>query len=97
VTSAEPPTSECGLASGYEQLRSGVLERTSVDGHFGRVVLLREGVAAWMALASTPPTVSRHTANDRPPVAPLLSDELRNDMALVLASMVMTTREERCA
>jgi hypothetical protein len=74
-----------------------VLQRATGDVHFGRIVLLREGVAAWMAHASTPPTVSPGTANDRPPVAPLLSDELRNDMALVLASMVMSTREERCA
>jgi hypothetical protein len=85
------------LAIGYEQLRSGVLERATGEGHFGRIVLLREGVAAWMAHASTSPAVSQATANDRPPVAPLLSDELRNDIALVLASMVMTTREERCA
>lgn len=85
------------MASGYEQLRSGAFDRAIVGGHFGRVVLLREGVAAWMAHASTSPAVSQVTANDRPPVAPLVSDELRNDMALVLASMVMTTREERCA
>jgi hypothetical protein len=85
------------LASGYEQLRSGALDRASVGGHFGRVVLLREGVAAWMALASTSSAVSQAAAIDRPPVAPLGSDELRNDMALVLASMVMPTHEERCA
>ena len=96
MTSAEP-ASECGFAIGYEQLRSGVLGLATVDGHFGRVILLREGVAAWMAHASTPPTVSRGPANHRPPVAPFLSDELLSDMALVLASMVMTTREERCA
>jgi hypothetical protein len=75
-----------------------MLERATVNGHFGRVVLLREGVAAWMAHASTPPPVSRNVANERPPPdAPLLSDALRNDMARVLASMVVTTREERCA
>lgn len=85
------------MADSYEKLRDGALGRASMGDHFGRIVLLREGVAAWMALASTPPTVSRPAANDRPPVAPLVSDELRNDMALVLASMVMTTREERCA
>jgi hypothetical protein len=85
------------LASGYEQLRSGALDRAIVGAHFGRVVLRREGVAAWVAHSSTSPAVSLHTAIDRLPVAPLVSDELRNDMALVLASMVMTTREERCA
>jgi hypothetical protein len=30
-------------------------------------------------------------------VTPVISKELRDDMALVLASMVMTTHEERCA
>jgi hypothetical protein len=85
------------LADCYEKLRDGALDRASMGDHFGRIVLLREGVAAWMALASVPPTLSRPVANDRPAVAPLVPDELRNDIALVLASMVMTTREERCA
>jgi hypothetical protein len=50
--------------------------QSDVAAELGRIVLLREGVAAWMAHTATPPTVSRGIANDRPPVAPLLSDEV---------------------
>jgi hypothetical protein len=74
-----------------------VLERATGDDHFGLVVLLRQGVAAWMVHASTLPTVSQGDANDRAPVAPLLLDELRSDIVRVLTSMVMTTRQDRCA
>lgn len=92
------PTSECRLAIGYEQLRSGALEGRAASGHFGLVILLREGVAAWMTHASPQPTIdARATAKERPAAAPLIPDDLRADMARVLASMVMTTPEERCA
>lgn len=81
-----------------------MLGRTTTGGHFGLIVLLREGVAAWMAHASTRPTViderasAQVPAKARSPVAFVISDELRDDMALVLASMVMTTSHEgRCA
>jgi hypothetical protein len=77
-----------------------VLELATAGGHFGLVVLLREGVAAWMDHASTRATraaIGESRANDRSPVALVIADQLRNDMALVLASMVMTTLEERCA
>lgn len=92
------PTSECRLAIGYEQLRSGALEGRIAGGHFGLVILLREGVAAWITHASPQPTpVVRAGAKERDPPALLIPDDLRADMARVLASMVMTTSEERCA
>jgi hypothetical protein len=97
VTVADP-TGECRLAVGYEQVRSGVLEGRSAGGHFGLVLLLREGVAAWMTHTPPPPaTIARADAKERPATAPpLILDDLRADMARVLASMVMTTPEERC-
>jgi hypothetical protein len=88
------------FALGYEQMRSSVLERARTGGHFGLVLLMREGVAAWMAhtsTSSTPPADGQVHDNDRSPVALVLADALRQDIALVLVSMVMTNHTEKCA
>lgn len=86
------------LASDYEALRSGALGDALVGGHFGLVVLMREGVAAWMKQAAgQPATGTPRVAKDVLTGTPLIPDGLRADVALVLASMVMTTHEERCA
>jgi hypothetical protein len=86
------------LAIGYEQLRNGVLEGRPAGGHFGLVILRREGVAAWMVHAAARPTTSaRGAAKERTAAAALIPNDLRADMARVLASMVMTTPEEGCA
>jgi hypothetical protein len=56
----------CDFAADYEQLRSDVLEGASTGRHFGLVILLREGVAAWMAHASArPATITGGTPKDR--------------------------------
>jgi hypothetical protein len=87
-----------GFASDYERLRSRVLEGAVSDGHFGLVILLREGVAAWMTHASArPATVMRTYAEDRPSASTRIADNVHADMIVVLASMVMTTHEETCA
>jgi hypothetical protein len=88
----------CDFAADYEQLRSDVLEGASTGRHFGLVILLREGVAAWMAHASArPATITGGTPKDRSMAAPVVRDDLRADMVVVLANMVMAMPEERCA
>ncbi|MCX5737092.1 MAG: hypothetical protein NTZ61_01065 [Proteobacteria bacterium] len=92
------PSGIGSCTNAYEQLRSEVIEGGSVGGHFGLVILLREGVAAWITHAPPPPTTAvRVAAKDRPVAAALIPDGLRADIALVLASMVMTAPEEKCA
>jgi hypothetical protein len=96
VTFVEPTT----FATSYERLRSRALEGGAEGGHFGLVILLREGVAAWMGHAATqPPTVTRVPAKDACTAVPPIPDALRADVAIVLANMVMTrpSLEERCA
>jgi hypothetical protein len=94
VTFAEPTT----FASNYETLRSRALEDGRVGGHFGLVILMREGVAAWMRHAAMQPaTVTHVAAKDVLGRTPPIPDGLRADVALVLANMLMTTHEERCA
>jgi hypothetical protein len=75
-----------------------LLEDATEGGHFGLVILLREGVAAWMthAKSSRPPALPT-MLEDRPSVTALIAGDVHADMARVLANMVMTTHEERCA
>lgn len=80
----------------YEQLRSDVLEGATARGHFGLVILLREGVAAWMAHSvAEPMTVPRVTVVDRPKMASIVSDDIRDDMVTALANMVMAPEVDR--
>jgi len=81
-------------------MRSSVLERAGTGDHFGLVILMREGLAAWMAHASTTSTRPANALvhdNDRSSVAVILADALREDMVLALVSMVMTNYQEKCA
>lgn len=62
--------------------------------------MLREGVAAWMKLAAVEPatvTLAAPTDDKEGFAATPIPDGLGADVALVLASMVMTTPQERCA
>jgi hypothetical protein len=73
-----------------------MVEGATCGGPFGLVILLREGVGSWMAHASTVPATAAGVANDRPSAGALVVDGVRADMVAVLASMVMTPREEKC-
>lgn len=82
----------------YEALRSGVLETQRSGTHFGLVLLLREGLAAWMTHAhARPVTSTRATPSQRSTAAPAVSDDMRTNMVAVLASMVIATAQQRSA
>ncbi len=79
--------------SSYELLRARVLTGSARCGHVGRGVLLREGMAAWMARRPTcSPTVERTDSERR--AAPLVMDTLRSGVVGVLACMAMATTKE---
>ena len=71
----------------YEQLRAHVLEATTA-GVFGLIVLMREGVAAWLAHAAPPPAATTH-AKEPLAATPSVSDDIHADMICVLANMAM--------
>lgn len=83
--------SDC--TSGYERLRSGVIERIKTHDHSGLIVLLREGVAGWMVHAAPLPVVAQARSEETPAVH-LTPEEIRSDVARVLASMVMARTDE---
>ena len=74
----------CGAA--YEALRRSVLAGASYGDHGGLVLLLREGLAAWMrsgAVGAAPVEPERRVA------APIMADESDAAVVRVLATMAL--------
>jgi hypothetical protein len=77
----------------YEALRSHVLAGSSAASHAGLLVLLRQGVAAWMArrlaCACPAPAAARTTTL-------LVGEEIHAALVRVLASMALGAQQEVC-
>jgi hypothetical protein len=81
-------------AERYEVLRTYAVERHASASRDGLVVLLRQGVAAWMEAWSRLPapwTPPAQTARQRP--SPL-SDEASPEVARILAAMTLSHIQE---
>jgi hypothetical protein len=91
-----PPASGAdGAIAAYEELRSHMLAGSPSGGHFGLVLLLREGIAAWIERCAACWALAAKSATpDRTVPRPLLSEQLHGDMVRVLASIALTGREE---
>ena len=84
------PSSAGDAAVAYEQLRSHVLTGSLRVGHVGLILLMREGVAAWLdhsAAGFTP-------AEPSTVAAPGLLPPLQAGIVAVLADLVWATRQE---
>ena len=80
-------------AAAYEQLRHHVRTGSSAGGHVGLVLLLREGVAAWLERsASGVTTAGPSTVAAVAPALPFR--QLQAGIVAGLADMVWTTRQE---
>jgi hypothetical protein len=76
--------------SGYEALRAQVLGLGRSNGtQAGLLVLLGQGVAAWMARRSPSPEPPRTTTS-------LLVDQSQVTLVRVLASMALAAAKEAC-
>lgn len=94
----EASGNSCRLAAAYEQLRSTVLGGAGTGSHCGLVILLREGVCAWMAHAAARSVDSTPAIGEPGPrVAPVVTDDVNAALITVLTNMLMATAEERCA
>lgn len=72
-----------------------MLDGAPSGSHFGLVVLLREGLAAWISRRSEcSERVQPVTESHRGATTPLLGDEDHASIVRVLASMAMTGREQ---
>jgi hypothetical protein len=90
TASTAAPTGRDPFGAAYEELRHRVLAGTSFGGHGGLALLLREGLAAWMARgpAGAAP-VEPAVAPDRRGAAPIVSDGIHAAVVRVLASMAL--------
>ena len=72
----------------YENLRRHVLAGTAFGSPFGLVLLLREGLAAWVSRGATS-TAALEPAAEPSAAAPNVCDGIRASVVQVLASMVL--------
>jgi hypothetical protein len=78
------------FVAAYEELRRRVLAGASFGGHFGLALLLREGIAAWMARGPACFAPAAPAADlDRRGAAPIVTDEFHAGVVRVLASMAL--------
>ena len=85
------------FVAAYEELRSHVRAGSAFRSHLGLVLLLREGVAAWVARGSACSRVQVESPGNpeaRSAVAPVVTDELHVGLVRVLANMALAGREE---
>jgi len=86
--------SEPDHAIRYEALRTHVVDRRALASHDGLVVLLRQGLAAWMEAWSrlpAPPASPVQTERQRPSRLP---DDASAEVVRVLAAMTLSHIEE---
>jgi len=79
----------------YEELRHGVLTGVPGSRHGGVIVLVREGVAAWLAYGSArDATASSVAIPAGRPATPLGLSEVHASIVRVLATMALANRTE---
>ncbi|MCG7852576.1 MAG: hypothetical protein MIO92_08645, partial [Methanosarcinaceae archaeon] len=90
-----PPGDETErLCDLYEQLRSFVLEGSSLPGQvYGLGVLLRQGMRAWMAACVEHAQLERASNNVVYKVAPCLPSSMQEELTRTLASLVLNNNE----
>ena len=90
---AIPGDSPSVTTTHYERLRRHVLGDATATGGFGLVVLIREGVAAWLGHATAQPVALTHTKDQAVPTQ-MVPDDLHADVICVLANMAMASCPE---
>jgi hypothetical protein len=93
ISKATPGHDPSVATTHYERLRGHVLGDGTATGGFGLVVLMRDGIAAWLAHATVPPLVITHV---KAPItaAPIAPDVVHSDLICVLANMAMAISTE---
>ena len=82
-------------ATAYEEIRSQVLGAPQRYEDFGLVLLLREGVAAWIDHCKIRPApTEQESLADQAVSPPVLLPQLHADIVRLLANMVLSGREE---
>ena len=90
---AAPHGTDTAVAA-YEALRRRVLTGAVFGGAGGLVLLLRDGLAAWMARGAAGATAVEAAGPARRGAAPIVSDEIHAAVVRVLASMALAGLRE---
>jgi hypothetical protein len=83
----------CNGVAAYEELRSHVLAGSPGGPHFGAIVLLREGIAAWIERGVAREGVPAGSTQPWP-LRPAPCDAFHAEMAYVLADIALKRGEE---
>jgi hypothetical protein len=97
VTVSQPaPSDPKPSVAAYEQLRAGVLGGWTAGRPVGLALVLREGLASWLARGAVGPAALESAADpDRGATPPPISDEVHAELVRVLAGMALAGRHER--
>jgi hypothetical protein len=106
-SSAPPPSDGGSVVTPYtttsEPLRSHVLDGTTASGLVGLILVIRDGLAAWMTdamahamahAAPRPTTTHAAVPTDRRTAPPIASGDIRPNLICVLANMAMAILPE---
>lgn len=95
IAAPAAPTGRDVLGATYEELRRCVLTGSAFGGAGGLVLLLREGLAAWMARGAAGAAPVEPAVNpERWAAPPRVSDALHAAVVRVLASMALGSLKE---
>jgi hypothetical protein len=89
ITAHATPTGGDVFGAPYEALRHRVLTGAAFGGAGGLVVLLRDGLAAWMADGAAGATAVEAVGPERRGAAPIVSDEIHAAVVRVLANIAL--------
>lgn len=81
-------------ASRYETLRSYVLDRHAPPSRDGLVILLRQGMAAWINAWSKIPELMPQPAKVEPQNSPPIPDDTSIEVVHILAAMALSHFQE---
>ena len=96
MTVSQPaPSDPNPSVAAYEQLRAGVLGGWTAGRPVGLALVLREGLASWLARGARPAAVESAADRDRGATPPPISDEVHAELVRVLAGMALAGRHER--
>ena len=97
MTSAAAVTNgDDALKIAYETLRTHVLTTATARSATGLVVLLRQGMAAWMAQCRSFIVCPASPPRPVPKATPVFADEIHASLVQVFASMVLADPQETC-
>ena len=94
-----PPAATTGDTSvaAYEELRRRGPAGAPFGGHVGLLVLLREGIVAWMTRGPAGAASVEAANGERRGAAPLVADEIHAAVVRVLVSMALGGLQEKRA